>query len=72
MSDSDRVSWMHSNLYTVCEASEYCDGTVNQHELWCRFVNPNANYAFEIVRDPLSLTEWDRLTLHSLGVLWPR
>ena len=71
MGRSDRAVWK-DDQFNSCEVCRYCDGVVNQHALWCPLVNPNTNYAYEIVRDPLSLTEWDRLSLHSLGVLWPR
>jgi hypothetical protein len=70
MALSDQTSWLRGNRYNACEACEYCDGMVNQHENWCAAVNPLTNYAFAIVTDASRLTEWDRLSLHSLGVLW--
>ena len=70
MALGDQISWLHRNQSTACEACEYCDGIVKQHEKWCAAVNPLTDYAFAIVVDPSRLTEWDRLSLHSLGVLW--
>lgn len=64
------ISWLHRNQTNACEACEHCDGMVNLHEKWCAVVNPLTNYAFAIVTDASQLTEWDRLSLHSLGVLW--
>ena len=70
MAQSEQTSWLRGNRYNACEACEYCEGMVNQHEKWCAAVNPLTNYAFAIVTDVSRLTEWDRLSLHSLGVLW--
>lgn len=70
MIESDRATWRHSNQYDASVVCAQCEGAANQHEPWCPAVNPFTNYAYSIVRDPSRLTEWDRLSLHSLGVLW--
>jgi hypothetical protein len=70
MAQGDRMTWIHGNRHNECEACEHCEGIANQHEIWCAVVNPMTEYAFAIVSNAFRLTEWDRLSLHSLGVLW--
>ena len=55
--------------HNAASACAYCMG-VQGHESWCATCDPNVNYAYQIVLDPLKITLGDSLILHSLGVTW--
>ena len=61
--------WRVSNKYNAAACCTICNGVV-QHEPWCVIVNKEIEYAFLLAVDPVSITEGDKITLHSLGVAW--
>ena len=61
--------WRVSNKYNAAAGCTICSGVV-QHEHWCVIVNKEMEYAFLLAVDPVTITEGDKITLHSLGVAW--
>jgi len=59
----------HHNQPNAAAACPHCLG-VKEHQPWCATLEPNVQYAFEIVAEPQKLTLGDALILHSLGVSW--
>lgn len=69
MAKSNQTTLREGNPFFLSTVCECCENGMN-HEPWCVTVNPATRYAYQIVLDPTKLTEWDRLVLHSLGVIW--
>jgi len=59
----------HDNKFNAAAACQNCLG-IQGHEPWCATLDPNVQYAYEIVTEPRKLTLADSLILHSLGVTW--
>jgi hypothetical protein len=65
------ASWYHSNQYSAQTACEHCGGIV-RHEKWCITCDAVVRYAYSVVLELESLTSFDRLILHALGVSWEK
>jgi hypothetical protein len=66
---ADAAMWLVSNKYHAAAACENCQGIV-RHEPWCITKNPNVEYAFLVIIEPMVMLEADHIILHGMGVRW--
>jgi hypothetical protein len=62
-------TWYRSTVYNAASTCVGCGGTI-RHERWCRRINAQVRYAFDIAAHAECLTREDDLRLHALGIVW--